>query len=59
MRALDRDRRLAIKSAKDGKVIGTFGTYYRDVREPTAREIDAVGTLALTAARALDAVDID
>jgi len=45
---------MPIKSPRDGRVIGTFGTYYRDVRQPTARELAAVGTLAGTAARALD-----
>ena len=35
-------------------MIGTFGTYYRDMRQPTARELAAVGALAGAAARALD-----
>ena len=48
---------MPIKSTRDGRVIGTFGTYYRDVRRPTARELDAVGALAGAAARALDGAD--
>jgi GAF domain-containing protein len=46
---------MPIKSAADGRVLGTFGTYYRDEREPTPREIAAVRMLAATAARAIDA----
>ena len=46
---------MPIKSGEDGRVLGTFGTYFRDVRVPTAREMRAVGTLAAAAARALDA----
>ena len=45
---------MPIKSANDGEVLGTFGTYYRDLREPTATEMAAVGRLAATAARVLD-----
>jgi GAF domain-containing protein len=45
---------LPIKSAADGRVLGTFGTYYRESREPTAHEISAVGRLAAVAADALD-----
>ena len=45
---------MPIKSTDDGRVLGTFGTYYRDVREPTAREIEAVQALAARAAQALD-----
>ena len=45
---------MPIKSTRDGRVIGTFGTYYRDMRQPTARELAAVGALAGVAARALD-----
>ena len=44
---------MPIKSANRGEVLGTFGTYYRDLREPTERELAAVGLLAQTAARAL------
>jgi len=35
-------------------VLGTFGTYYRDRREPTAHEVKAIGKLAGLAARALE-----
>ena len=45
---------MPIRSTRDGRVVGTFGTYYRDVRQPTARELAAVGALAGVAARALD-----
>ena len=45
---------MPIKSAADGRVLGTFGTYYRDVREPTTREMAAVRELAAAAARVLD-----
>lgn len=44
---------MPIKSGS-GKVLGTFGTYYRDVRHPTTQELDAVRALATAAARALD-----
>jgi hypothetical protein len=36
---------MPIKSPRDGRVIGTFGTYYRDVRQPRAG-LAAVGALA-------------
>jgi GAF domain-containing protein len=45
---------MPIKSAIDGRVIGTFGTYYRSAREPSEREMAAIGALASSAARALD-----
>ena len=45
---------MPIRSVDDSRVVGTFGTYYRDVRQPTAREVSAVRTLARTAAHALD-----
>ena len=45
---------MPIKSARDGRVLGTFGTYYRDLREPTAIERAAIQTLAVTAAEALE-----
>jgi GAF domain-containing protein len=45
---------MPIKSARDGRVLGTFGTYYRDVRQPTTREMEAVRALASSAARVLD-----
>jgi GAF domain-containing protein len=44
---------MPIKSS-GGEVLGTLGTYYRDTREPTPRELAAVGRLAATAARALN-----
>jgi GAF domain-containing protein len=44
---------MPIKSARNGKVLGTFGTYYRDRREPTPREIDGIRRLAAVAARAI------
>jgi len=45
---------LPIKSRVDGRVLGTFGTYFRDEREPSEQEMAAVRTLARTAARALE-----
>ena len=45
---------LPIKSLLDGRVLGTFGTYYRDVRQPSVEEVEAVRALAASAARALD-----
>jgi GAF domain-containing protein len=45
---------MPIRSAGDGRVLGTFGTYYRDIREPTTREMDAVRALASAAAQVLD-----
>ena len=45
---------MPIKSTADGRVLGTFGTYFRDERQPTRREIAAVRVLAAAAARALD-----
>jgi GAF domain-containing protein len=38
----------------DGKVLGTFGTYFRDKRAPLQPDIDAVSTLAVAAAKVLD-----
>jgi len=35
-------------------VLGTFGTYYRDVRRPSPGEVNAITALAAAAARALD-----
>jgi hypothetical protein len=43
-----------IKSVTDGRVLGTFGTYFRDEREPTPHEMAAVHDLAVTAARVLE-----
>lgn len=41
-----------IKSA-DGRVLGTFGTYYRECREPSTDELRRVGALASAASRVL------
>ncbi|GAB3726349.1 hypothetical protein GCM10028862_01540 [Luteimonas pelagia] len=41
-------------TGSDGAVIGTFGTYFRARRVPTQLEIDLVGTLARTAALAIE-----
>lgn len=38
----------------DGKVLGTFGTYYREKREPSSEEIRGVGYLADAAAHVLN-----
>jgi hypothetical protein len=45
---------MPIKSADGDSVLGTFGTYYRDVREPTNDESDAVRRLSAVAAEALE-----
>jgi len=45
---------MPIRSPRNGAVLGTFGTYYRDRREPTAHEVKAIGKLAGLAARALE-----
>ncbi|MGZ8544785.1 MAG: GAF domain-containing protein [Flavisolibacter sp.] len=37
----------------EGKVIGTFGTYYREEREPSEKEIEAMNELAQVAAQVL------
>jgi GAF domain-containing protein len=47
---------MPIKSANRA-VLGTFGTYYRDVRHPTRSEIECTALLAAAAARALEAVN--
>lgn len=39
----------------DGRVLGTFGTYFRSRREPTPQEREVVGLLARVAAEALTA----
>jgi GAF domain-containing protein len=39
----------------EGRVLGTFGTYFRTRREPTAQEREVVGLLARVAATALTA----
>src|SRR5262245_59981201 len=45
---------MPIRSPRNGAVLGTFGTYYRDRREPTPGEVRAIGKLANIAARALE-----
>jgi GAF domain-containing protein len=40
--------------AADGRVLGTFGTYYRDQREPSPSERRNVEALAATAAAVID-----
>jgi GAF domain-containing protein len=45
---------MPIKSA-DGRVLGTFGTYFREHREPTAQERTIVGALAPMATQAIEA----
>ena len=45
---------MPIKSDNDGRVLGTFGTYYKDLRQPTTVELEAVGRLAAVAARTLN-----
>lgn len=40
--------------ARDGSVLGTFGTYFRERREPELLERQAVGILARTAALAIE-----
>lgn len=43
-----------IKSGASGRVLGTFGVYFRQVREPSAIERDTMVTLARGAAEALE-----
>src|SRR5688572_5789551 len=45
---------MPVKSAADGRVLGTFGTYYRELRQPSTSEIAAVRALAASAALAID-----
>lgn len=45
---------MPIRSDRTGDVLGTFGTYYRDVRQPSTGERSAVQRLAGIAALALD-----
>ena len=45
---------MPIRSPRNGAVLGTFGTYYRDRREPTPDEVKAIGRLAAVAALALE-----
>src|SRR3569623_339314 len=40
--------------ARDGRVLGTFGTYFRERREPFPEEIQSVEILARTAALAIE-----
>jgi hypothetical protein len=44
-----------IKS-RDGKVLGTFGTYFRESREPSKLEIDSIRKLSIAAATVLSSV---
>ncbi|HEX2861117.1 MAG TPA: GAF domain-containing protein [Lacunisphaera sp.] len=39
--------------ASNGRVLGTFGTYFRERREPTATEVHHMGILVAIAARVL------
>jgi CHASE3 domain sensor protein len=41
-------------TASDGRVLGTFGTYFRETREPTPFERQSVEMLARTAALAIE-----
>ena len=41
-------------TARDGRVLGTFGTYFRTCREPSAAEREAVEILVRTAALAIE-----
>jgi GAF domain-containing protein len=45
---------IPITSGRDGRVLGTFGTYYRDVRRPSIDEVAAIRALAAAVARALE-----
>jgi len=38
----------------NGKVLGTFGTYFRERRQPTPQELSGIKSLATIAAQALD-----
>ena len=38
----------------EGRVLGTFGTYYREHRSPSDEEVDAIKTLADTAAKVIE-----
>ncbi len=44
---------MPIKST-DGKVLGTFGTYYRVAREPSEKEVAVISELASVAAQVLE-----
>ena len=41
-------------TSSEGKILGTFGTYFRDRRSPTAKETRGVGFLAKAAAAVFD-----
>ena len=41
-------------TSSEGKILGTFGTYFRDRRSPTSKETRGVGFLAKAAAAVLD-----
>lgn len=45
---------MPIVSSRSGFVVGTFGTYFRESREPSNEEIEAVRKLAAVAARAIE-----
>ena len=45
---------MPIKSAVSGAILGTFGTYFRDSRQPSDVEVDAIARLAVVAALVLD-----
>lgn len=45
---------MPIVSRRSGTVVGTFGTYFRERREPSTREIEAVRRLASIAAQAIE-----
>ena len=45
---------MPIRSATNGAVLGTLGTYYTNLRQPTAVELDSIALLAAAAGRALD-----
>ena len=49
---------MPIKSENDGRVLGTFGTYFRDAREPSTQEMAAVRALAAAAAHVLERRDL-
>jgi hypothetical protein len=45
---------MPIKSATSDRILGTFGTYFRESRRPSDREIEAVRNLAQAAARVIE-----
>jgi signal transduction histidine kinase len=46
-------------TARDGRVLGTFGTYFRSCRQPSAAERQAVEILSRTAALAIERAHVD